>query len=269
MRDDHHAPFTLTGVDGRYLYDQMSPVAQLVRPVPTQPARPQRFVRQAASTLNADQQRAYVDGIQRLVASGEYRRLVAIHEDMSHDMHGRSHDGADTGAARFLPWHRQYLVVFEEALGSAVPYWDYEKGFPAFLADVRPLGIPPRAFNPQWRLPTAAEVDHVIQTPLKPVDPPGARHQVFSSLLKTGTLDLPTHNQVHRWVGGVMATMSSPADPVFWLHHAAIDRIWSLFQWRDPDAYPDRLVGRSTLLDPWPAHVVDVLDVTRLGYRYA
>ncbi|MEH1128206.1 tyrosinase family protein [Micromonospora sp. CPCC 206061] len=38
------------------------------------------------------------------------------------------------------------------------------------------------------------------------------------------------HNLVHRWAGGNMITASSPNDPVFWMHHAQIDRMWTLWQ---------------------------------------
>ena len=38
------------------------------------------------------------------------------------------------------------------------------------------------------------------------------------------------HNLVHRWAGGNMLRMTSPNDPVFFLHHAAIDRMWSIWQ---------------------------------------
>jgi tyrosinase len=51
----------------------------------------------------------------------------------------------------------------------------------------------------------------------------------------------PLHNLVHRWVGGswgpddnplfgTMMQMSSPNDPVFWLHHCNLDRLWSAWQ---------------------------------------
>jgi tyrosinase len=42
------------------------------------------------------------------------------------------------------------------------------------------------------------------------------------------------HNSVHVWVGGAaggsMLPMTSPNDPVFFLHHCNVDRIWSLWQ---------------------------------------
>jgi hypothetical protein len=44
------------------------------------------------------------------------------------------------------------------------------------------------------------------------------------------------HNLVHRWVGGNMLGMTSPNDPVFFMHHAEIDRMWSLWQYKNPGA---------------------------------
>jgi tyrosinase len=38
------------------------------------------------------------------------------------------------------------------------------------------------------------------------------------------------HNRVHVWVNGTMSNGNSPADPVFFLHHANIDRIWASWQ---------------------------------------
>ncbi|WP_111768593.1 tyrosinase family protein [Nakamurella deserti] len=38
------------------------------------------------------------------------------------------------------------------------------------------------------------------------------------------------HNQVHRWVAGDMLVGTSPNDPVFWLHHANVDRLWWTWQ---------------------------------------
>jgi tyrosinase len=40
------------------------------------------------------------------------------------------------------------------------------------------------------------------------------------------------HNLVHLWVGGSMLPMTSPNDPVFWLHHCFIDKLWADWQAR-------------------------------------
>jgi tyrosinase len=41
-----------------------------------------------------------------------------------------------------------------------------------------------------------------------------------------GWLPFGMHNQVHVWVGGDMGPASSPNDPVFYLNHCNVDRLW-------------------------------------------
>jgi len=43
------------------------------------------------------------------------------------------------------------------------------------------------------------------------------------------------HNTGHVWIGGQMQTMFSPFDPVFWHHHAEVDRVWLHWQKREAD----------------------------------
>ncbi len=41
------------------------------------------------------------------------------------------------------------------------------------------------------------------------------------------------HGTLHGWVGGpggTMSGMSSPNDPIFFLHHAPVDRMWARWQ---------------------------------------
>jgi tyrosinase len=44
------------------------------------------------------------------------------------------------------------------------------------------------------------------------------------------------HNAVHVWIGGDMADSTSPNDPVFFLHHCNVDRIWHAWRIRYPNA---------------------------------
>lgn len=99
------------------------------------------------------------------------------------------------------------------------------------------------------------------------------------------------HNRVHLWVGGAFAlnrkepmtgTMvvnASPNDPVFWLHHANIDRIWSEWERIHGEVYEPRsgLPDGKNLNDRmWPYRTIgittrisDLLDIGKLGYRYS
>lgn len=54
---------------------------------------------------------------------------------------------------------------------------------------------------------------------------------VFWLILEQGIRQLPeTHNAGHRFIGGHMGGAFSPNDPIFWLHHANVDRIWDAWQ---------------------------------------
>ncbi|MCD9196125.1 tyrosinase family protein [Streptomyces albireticuli] len=47
-----------------------------------------------------------------------------------------------------------------------------------------------------------------------------------------------THNRGHNFIGGHMSGAFSPNDPVFWLHHANVDRLWANWQKRRQAAVP-------------------------------
>ena len=98
-------------------------------------------------------------------------------------------------------------------------------------------------------------------------------------------LEIPLHNLVHRWVGGNMVDMTSPNDPVFWLHHCNIDRLWAEWQDLHPDeeAYlPEDGAPTGQNLNepmifslpgeraPWDEEFItaDVLDHRAMGVRY-
>jgi tyrosinase len=99
------------------------------------------------------------------------------------------------------------------------------------------------------------------------------------------------HNRVHVWVGGSMLPMSSPNDPIFFLNHCNVDRIWASWQVTYPKAnqFPPSngaaQVGhnREDIMVPWDGRndprsgaagtlprltPVDVLDINQLSYSY-
>ncbi|TVZ05435.1 tyrosinase family protein [Trebonia kvetii] len=60
------------------------------------------------------------------------------------------------------------------------------------------------------------------------------------------------HNRVHVWVGGSMSPLSSPNDPVFFLHHCNVDRLWAQWQFKNakqPDQYLPK-DGVANVTDP-------------------
>ena len=53
------------------------------------------------------------------------------------------------------------------------------------------------------------------------------------------TLESAPHNNIHNAVGGgpgFMSELMAPVDPIFWLHHANVDRLWDLWTRRELQA---------------------------------
>lgn len=92
------------------------------------------------------------------------------------------------------------------------------------------------------------------------------------------------HNRVHVWVGGNMLPMTSPNDPVFWLHHCNLDRLWAIWMTQHPMAAPylpisgapaghnlnDNMIFSSMGPAPWAdtSSPTSVVDHHALGYWY-
>ncbi|MGH9963998.1 MAG: tyrosinase family protein [Nitrososphaeraceae archaeon] len=57
-------------------------------------------------------------------------------------------------------------------------------------------------------------------------------------------LEIPLHDYIHVWVFRDMVRATSPNDPVFFLHHANVDRIWA--GWQQLHDNPPYLPGMNT-----------------------
>ncbi len=225
-------------------------------------------VRKNQRDLSKTEQQAFVAAVNALhgtsVAPPAYRAFVQVHADamsmsgMGWHVHtmGRGMPGTN-----FLTWHRHFLLEFEHRLQQvdpavSLPYWDWiaDPSIPAFLDKPSLLTSwsVTRSWDPSW-LATSAELDLVMAN---------KTYSRFQRKLETGP-----HNDMHNAVGGTMDSSSSPADPLFWLHHANIDRLW--VSWQQTHASKPK---GSTVLQPPPLFGVKVssqLDIAVLGYRYA
>ncbi len=98
------------------------------------------------------------------------------------------------------------------------------------------LSVPPRPLerdagrdqDPGNRsLPSTADVRGAMQEPLYDISPYSANSQGGHRNRLEGWINGPQlHNLVHVWVGGDMGPGTSPNDPVFFLNHCNVDRIW-------------------------------------------
>ena len=149
----------------------------------------------------------------------------------------------------FLAWHRAYLYYLERMLQKAaneprlrIPYWNYtdanSRSLPAPFRDPRsPLFVPgrnlvsasdqvtPSSVNISRALSRTAFIGSDAQLGFG-----GGRESApiqFPFTNVAGSLEVLPHNAIHVQVGGLMNNPSTSAqDPIFFLHHSNIDRLW-------------------------------------------
>ncbi|KAK8044124.1 Di-copper centre-containing protein [Apiospora rasikravindrae] len=68
------------------------------------------------------------------------------------------------------------------------------------------------------------------------------------------------HGAIHSAVGGDMSPATSPNDPIFFLHHAQIDRLWTQWQMEKPETRTTEFGGPKTQdKEPGEASAEDVM----------
>ena len=231
--------------------------------------RPRYRVRKNQKNLTPIEWQRFIHAVEALAETGmpspTYSEFVQIHITAMTTPAG--HMWGAHGGANFLSWHREYLAKLEARLIAinplvTLPYWDWvtdRTAIPAALTDSHDIsdwGITRGASFNGNSLASAAQLNTLLA---------GNNFNTFQNTLEAS----PFHNRLHGLVGGTMVTSASPADPVFWLHHAFIDKIWADWQALHPGVNPS---NPTTVLQPAPIMtrtVAQVLDTRALGYIYA
>jgi len=193
------------------------------------------------------------------------------------------------GAPGFFTWHRAELKAFEDALQAVncdvmLPYWDWSTGpstgVPAACGDAtyvnrsgttvpNPLYAGPR--NSAGMTVRGASLATTAFDDLA-VSVQGAMSEPsFSSF--QNLINGP-HGSVHGRVGGDMCCVPTASyDPIFFLHHANVDRIWARWQILHPGPLP--AAEANWELPPFNRPFAtqwqrgsDVESTDALGYRY-
>jgi len=231
---------------------------------------PRYRIRKNQKDLSAVEWARFIHAIESLaesdIPSPTYEEFVDIHDRAMMTSEGMMW-GAH-GGLKFLPWHREYLAKLEARLIMinplvSIPYWNWveDRAIPAQLSDPSDLAAwnitRGTSFNSSL-LATATQISTLMAS---------ADFAGFSTTLEAS----PFHNRVHILVGGTMATSRSPADPLFWLHHAFIDKLWADWQQTHPGAVFNPPNTSDTLQPPpiMTRTVAQVLNIQSLGYVYA
>ena len=192
----------------------------------------------------------------------------------------------------------------------ALPYWNYDKPFPGNTIPValRTQTLPDGSANPLFLAPPRRRASLMSGGQLHPsvTSPANALGQTaftssamgfgggkvgpqhFGDFANTGALEQTPHNDIHvqlvganpvgQCQGGFMIDPNCAAlDPIFWLHHSNIDRLWNVWlasgggRVNPPDA--SWRTASFVFYDETGAEVTmtaeQVLDsATQLGYVY-
>ncbi|KAJ1926581.1 hypothetical protein IWQ60_003661 [Tieghemiomyces parasiticus] len=194
-------------------------------------------------------------------------------------------DGADAAHTHpvFFPFHRQFLRAFEVELQAidpsvTLPYWDWS------IDSRRPSdspvwstfghnGVPDThcvsdGVFAQWTVLNemngtrlhCLNRDWNDNTFLGPIFPPEYLEQTARDTddyaVWWNTIERAPHGIVHAFIGGDMFDMASPNDPIFWLHHAFLDKLW--FEWQSKNS-ATRWAYNGTNLDGTQARLNDTL----------
>jgi tyrosinase len=166
----------------------------------------------------------------------------------------------------FLPWHRGYVAAFEAIVAQtikdiggpvdwALPYWNYlnagnpnAKRIPAAFTEAQlpdgsgnPLAMFARTPTQELNTLLTGGSDINLNAMGRPrfTGSPGANglggsqtgFAHFGPNGSGGALEGNPHNFVHVMAGGLGGYLSDPnyaaLDPLFWLHHCNIDRMWA------------------------------------------
>lgn len=154
----------------------------------------------------------------------------------------------------FPPWHRSFIYYYEELIrfysgneDFALPYWDWSRTHSvpgSFYGSGNPLDDNVSIASSCQGAPSAGRgrsaTDQFSQNDLDTFVGPAVINRIQRNpdyatygggQPGTGALEATPHNFIHRWVGGPkgsnMVQTFSPLDPIFWLHHCNIDRLYS------------------------------------------
>jgi tyrosinase len=184
------------------------------------------------------------------------------HDDWNWCMHGNWW---------FLPWHRGYLYFFERIVRKLsgddtfrLPYWAWDRPgqnvLPAPFRAAKYMGTDNPLFDATRKVANEGK-------PLRPRGSAGSFHDDWIAARGTsrfttslaarsfggirrpktalpakpestrshGVMESRAHDLIHDAVGGDDGNMGDPRtaarDPIFWLHHANVDRLWN--RWLD------------------------------------
>ncbi|KAK2025705.1 Di-copper centre-containing protein [Colletotrichum zoysiae] len=274
------------------------------------------YFRREWRSLSKQEKKDYLDAFQCFIDSPSvmglngslYNDFSWVHNLVAHSTHTK---------APFLTWHRRFIFVYEKYLQKscgykgAIPFWDWTLDWDditnspifdsklGFGGDGDPKApehqnahcvtdLPFKNLRPQWY--GSAYDPHCLSRSfnedwLAHYMNPEALEKVMAATNYEEfylALEMGPHDIIPLGIRGDFTAFTAPNDPIFYLHHAQLDRVWWLWQMRDKNnrvhdygGEGDR--GNVSLTDTLPLAgldkdltVADIMDTEggEMCYRY-
>ncbi len=235
-------------------------------------------IRKNANTLTPGERDRFVSAFARLnnQGAGRFADFRNMHTFVSSP---QAH-----GAPGFLPWHRAYLLDLERELQAvdpsvSLPYWRFDQPAPKLFAldffgvsdamgTVRFSATNPLQF---WKTDGVQGINRRPLNNWNPATQPGPNIITEEKTLELGTqypsfrarMEVNPHATAHtRWGGSISSIPTAAKDPLFFLLHCNVDRLWAKWQRKfgrfDPaqaasyDRNPPRPIGHNLPDTMWP-----------------
>lgn len=226
-----------------------------------------------------------------ILTPGERDRLVAAFAQLNNQGTGRFKDFRDMhtnvsspqahGRPGFLPWHRAYLLDLERELQAidpsvALPYWRFDQPAPNiftpdFFGSSDPNGTV--QFSPTnplqfWKTDS---VQGITRDPFfnTATQSPSLLNEAQTLALSTqyaafrSNMEIDPHGSAHVSFDGFISSIPTAArDPLFFLLHCNVDRLWAKWQKQNNrfnpaqaasyDSNPGNPVGHNLPDTMWP-----------------
>jgi tyrosinase len=234
-------------------------------------------IRKNAESLTPGERDRFVQALADLnnQGLGRFADFRNMHTDVSSS---QAH-----GAPGFLPWHRAYLLDLERELQAidpsvALPYWRFDQPAPKLFtvdffgvssqngavqfSNINPLqfwitdGVQGISRSPRnnWNPTTQGGPSVISETATLNL---GSAYSAFSAM------EGNPHGTAHtRWDGFIRQIGTAAKDPLFFLLHCNVDRLWAKWQRQngrfDPslssafDGDPDNPIGHNLDDSMWP-----------------
>lgn len=231
-----------------------------------------KVIRKEVREMTDSELSAFITAFKKTAIDGTLLEFTDIHERLVHKIHH---------APCFLPWHRVYLAKFEKELinrgAPFLPYWDWAMDiendgakdiYKSVVFSDKYFGMPDPANKHQLKDSAFSFDKYLIpktHTPLvRDWDAKSEQVTVYSHK-DINTVYMPMkgfsnfakyfeggpHYSMHMVIGGASGEMSdpprSPQDPLFWLHHTFIDKLWH--EWQEKNGASNLYDGQSFTVD--------------------